>query len=65
MRATGNVAPTTEGAQLMSLDWTSLGSLVRQRTLEAVALHFSMLADASDQQGSRIRSVELLDRSER
>ena len=30
----------SEGDNIMSLEWASLGRLVRRRTLEAVAMHF-------------------------
>ena len=35
-------------ADVRSLDWESLGRLVRQRTLHAVALHFAAIAQQRD-----------------
>ena len=35
-------------ADIRSLDWASLGRLVRQRTLHAVALHFAAIAQQRD-----------------
>ncbi len=36
-----------DGADNVTLDWESLGELVRQRTLELVATHFAGLASLS------------------
>jgi hypothetical protein len=37
-----------DDAGITSLDWGSLGRLVRQRTLHAVALHFAAIAQQHD-----------------
>ena len=36
-------------ANNLSLDWVSLGRLVRQSTLEAVAMHFAALAEKKEE----------------
>ena len=36
-----------QGDHLLSLDWESLGRLVRQQTLYAVAAHFASLGQAT------------------
>ena len=64
MRADADLMSTADSAQLMSLDWVSLGSLVRMHTLDAVAAHFSELSDTNGQRGAEVRSVEIIDRSE-
>ena len=42
MRRTTPEKSWLESDNIMSLDWTSLGRLVRRRTLEALAVHFAL-----------------------
>ncbi|MGB2986769.1 MAG: hypothetical protein WBE26_12915 [Phycisphaerae bacterium] len=48
MRLTTSQTDPNSDVETMALDWESLGRYVRQRTLEAVAMHFAVMA-ASDQ----------------
>jgi len=36
----------SDSADFMALDWESVGRLVRQRTLEVVAMHFAAMGEA-------------------
>lgn len=47
MRATTRQLNLGRHRRPQPLDWASLGKRVRQRALEAVALHFSAMADGS------------------
>ena len=54
---------TTEGersnvsAKYLALDCASLGRLVRQRTLEAVAMHFAALAEEREDDAGAILPI--------
>ncbi len=54
---------TTEGersngsANDLALDCASLGRLVRQRTLEAVAMHFAALAEKQEEDTGAMRAI--------
>ena len=48
MRMVTEMERPYDDAGIMSLDWESLGRLVRQRTLHAVALHFAAIAQQRD-----------------
>ena len=52
--STGRPAATS-GAEVLALDWESLGRLVRVATWDAVAMHFADLAldQPPDREGSR------------
>ena len=65
MRLTTKPTPANECDQLMALDWSSLGRLVRRRTLDAVTLHFSTLAAAAGQPGPEVTANDGLDRRRR
>ncbi len=54
MRLTTDQTDSTDSADLLSLDWGSLGRLVRKRTLQGVAMHFAAMASRRGQpsQGS-------------
>ena len=45
----------TDGAEVVALDWASLGRLVRVGTLDALAMHFADvgLGELSEREGSR------------
>lgn len=36
-----------DGAEIVTLNWESLGILVRRRTLELIAMHFACVASSS------------------
>ncbi|MHC4697729.1 MAG: hypothetical protein ACYTFA_13410 [Planctomycetota bacterium] len=57
--------PSNECDQLMALDWSSLGRLVRRRTLDAVTLHFSALAAVAGQPEPETPANDGLDRRRR
>lgn len=49
MRLAADAFSSRDGAVDGTLTWESLGRFVRERTLEAVAVHFAALALATDQ----------------
>ena len=61
MRNVTNRTSQINSVDVTALDWGSIGRLVRQRTLEAVAMHFAAVGQAehavASQQGSRQQRV--------
>jgi len=43
---------------LLTLDWASVGRLVRRTTLEAVALHFAVIGTQSKESGPSVAAGE-------
>ena len=65
MRSRMLATSTGDGDRLLALDCASLGRLVRRRTLEAVALHFGMLAASSDRRACGVdRATGLIEESD-
>lgn len=48
MRLVAEYDQPNHGVEVLTLDWESLGRLVRKRTLEAVALQFAAMAEMSE-----------------
>lgn len=68
MSVTNSAAKPSGDDQLMALDWTSLGLLVRRGALDAVAMHFAALGAedaglADEDAGLMDETVELAARN--
>ena len=52
-----NRITTFDGAEVLALDWGTLGRLVRKRAIEAVAMHFALIGSTGSPDASNRGSV--------
>lgn len=57
MRLTAEGEASKGSVNLSALNWSSLGRLVRQGTLEAVAMHFAALAEEQQDDAGETLSI--------